>query len=168
MPGYHETLKVQRTPYRIYYICPPVESQEQIFKYSGASTVFPYFSAPEDSRADQNAPSEYPLTTKPPRDRISKLINGKTEYADVVELADTLDLGSSAAKHAGSSPVIRTKVVSFYYECWRLLHFIETILAIHHSFYFFLAKPKSVYYNGYTTISKQGDDYNVFYYCCSC
>ena len=89
MPGYHETLKVQRTPYRIYYICPPVESQEQIFKYSGASTVFPYFSAPEDSRADQNAPSEYPLTTKPPRDRISKLINGKAEYADVVELVAT-------------------------------------------------------------------------------
>ena len=29
--------------------------------------------------------------------------------ADVVELADTLDLGSSAARHAGSSPVIRTK-----------------------------------------------------------
>ena len=27
----------------------------------------------------------------------------------MVELADTLDLGSSAARHAGSTPVIRTK-----------------------------------------------------------
>ena len=29
-------------------------------------------------------------------------------YADVVELADTLDLGSSVARLAGSTPVIRT------------------------------------------------------------
>ena len=31
------------------------------------------------------------------------------KYADVVELADTYDLGSYVARHAGSSPVIRTK-----------------------------------------------------------
>ena len=31
------------------------------------------------------------------------------EYADVVELADTYDLGSYVVRHAGSSPVIRTK-----------------------------------------------------------
>ena len=31
-----------------------------------------------------------------------------TEYADVVELADTQDLGSCTARCAGSSPVIRT------------------------------------------------------------
>ncbi len=30
-------------------------------------------------------------------------------YAPVVELADTLDLGSSFARSAGSSPVRRTK-----------------------------------------------------------
>ena len=30
-------------------------------------------------------------------------------YADVVELADTYDLGSYVVRHAGSSPVIRTK-----------------------------------------------------------
>ena len=31
------------------------------------------------------------------------------EYAGVVELADTYDLGSYVVRHAGSSPVIRTK-----------------------------------------------------------
>ena len=30
------------------------------------------------------------------------------EEADVVKLVDTLDLGSSAARHGGSSPSIRT------------------------------------------------------------
>ena len=30
-------------------------------------------------------------------------------YADMVELADTLDLGSNAVRCAGSSPVIRTR-----------------------------------------------------------
>jgi hypothetical protein len=30
-------------------------------------------------------------------------------YADVAELADALDLGSSAERHGGSSPFIRTK-----------------------------------------------------------
>ena len=30
-------------------------------------------------------------------------------YADVAELVDALDLGSSAARHGGSSPFIRTK-----------------------------------------------------------
>ena len=33
--------------------------------------------------------------------------------ADVVKLVDTLDLGSSAERCAGSSPSIRTNVVSF-------------------------------------------------------
>ena len=37
----------------------------------------------------------------PPRVKIE-------EYADVVELADTYDLGSYVVRHAGSSPVIRT------------------------------------------------------------
>ena len=32
----------------------------------------------------------------------------KNEYAGVVKLADTLDLGSNAARCAGSSPVTRT------------------------------------------------------------
>ena len=29
--------------------------------------------------------------------------------ADVAELADALDLGSSAARHGGSNPLVRTK-----------------------------------------------------------
>jgi hypothetical protein len=29
-------------------------------------------------------------------------------YADVAKLADALDLGSSAARHVGSTPIIRT------------------------------------------------------------
>ena len=34
-----------------------------------------------------------------------------------MELADMLDLGSSASRHAGSTPVIRTKFSRwFYYE----------------------------------------------------
>ena len=35
-------------------------------------------------------------------------IRGTKEYAGVVELADTYDLGSYVVRHAGSSPVIRT------------------------------------------------------------
>ena len=31
-----------------------------------------------------------------------------THYADVAKLVDALDLGSSAARHGGSSPSIRT------------------------------------------------------------
>jgi hypothetical protein len=42
-PGYHETLKSQRTPYRIYYIDPRGESQEQIFKYNDTSRLFGSF-----------------------------------------------------------------------------------------------------------------------------
>ncbi len=34
-------------------------------------------------------------------------------FADVVKLVDTLDLGSSAERYAGSSPSIRTIMVSF-------------------------------------------------------
>ena len=45
----------------------------------------------------------------PPRIPLSVKIRGITEYADVVELADTYDLGSYVVRHAGSSPVIRTK-----------------------------------------------------------
>ncbi len=32
-----------------------------------------------------------------------------THYADVAKLVDALDLGSSAARHGGSSPSIRTQ-----------------------------------------------------------
>ena len=32
----------------------------------------------------------------------------KSAYADMVKLADTLDLGSNAVRCAGSNPVIRT------------------------------------------------------------
>ena len=35
-------------------------------------------------------------------------IRDVTEYAGVVELADTYDLGSYVERHAGSSPVART------------------------------------------------------------
>ena len=35
-------------------------------------------------------------------------IRGTKEYAGVVELADTYDLGSYVVRHAGSSPVART------------------------------------------------------------
>ncbi len=43
-----------------------------------------------------------------------------TQFADVVELADTLDLGSSAVRHAGSSPVIRTTSEQALYRLLRL------------------------------------------------
>lgn len=36
----------------------------------------------------------------------------KPEHADVVELVDTLDLGSSAARRGGSIPFIRTKKIA--------------------------------------------------------
>ena len=43
----------------------------------------------------------------PPRVKI----RGTKEYAGVVELADTYDLGSYVVRHAGSSPVARTTKV---------------------------------------------------------
>ncbi len=36
-------------------------------------------------------------------------MNRFLDSADMMELADMLDLGSSASRHAGSTPVIRTK-----------------------------------------------------------
>ena len=36
-------------------------------------------------------------------------------FADVVELVDTPDLGSGAERRGGSSPSIRTKVLTFSY-----------------------------------------------------
>jgi hypothetical protein len=33
--------------------------------------------------------------------------------ADMAKLADALDLGSSAARHVGSTPIIRTLTTSF-------------------------------------------------------
>lgn len=39
--------------------------------------------------------------------RIGDSISGPLDYADMAKLADALDLGSSGATHAGSSPVIR-------------------------------------------------------------
>jgi hypothetical protein len=38
------------------------------------------------------------------------------QYADVMELVDMLDLGSSASRRAGSIPVIRTRVKSRYHS----------------------------------------------------
>ncbi len=35
---------------------------------------------------------------------------GKRDLADVAELVDALDLGSSAERRGGSSPLIRTKL----------------------------------------------------------
>ena len=41
-------------------------------------------------------------------------IRGTKEYAGVVELADTYDLGSYVVRHAGSSPVARTKKMAVF------------------------------------------------------
>jgi hypothetical protein len=38
------------------------------------------------------------------------------QYADVMELVDMLDLGSSASRRAGSIPVIRTVIKSHSYS----------------------------------------------------
>ena len=46
----------------------------------------------------------------PPRVKI----RGTKEYAGVVELADTYDLGSYVVRHAGSSPVARTKKTAVF------------------------------------------------------
>ncbi len=55
---------------------------------------------------------QFALTRKHSHAKIAPIWLRKSEYADVVELADTLDLGSSAARHAGSSPVIRTIAIA--------------------------------------------------------
>lgn len=54
--------------------------------------------------------------------RIS-FIHEKIQYAGVVKLADTQDLGSCAARCAGSSPVTRTKGKSA--KCGFTLDFIK-------------------------------------------
>lgn len=46
------------------------------------------------------APPRVPSPSKNQRDFL---------FADMAKLADALDLGSSAARHAGSTPVTRTK-----------------------------------------------------------
>lgn len=52
--------------------------------------------------------------------------------ADVVELADTLDLGSNAVRCAGSSPVIRTKKASSIQ--WALFYtYIPSIKQVYNS-----------------------------------
>lgn len=47
--------------------------------------------------------------TKSRRRRESKKVTSRIK-ADVAKLVDALDLGSSAARHGGSSPSIRTKL----------------------------------------------------------
>jgi hypothetical protein len=56
---------------------------------------------PAGRRTRQSSASEINLT-------ISH-INNRNKYADVAKLVDALDLGSSAARHGGSSPSIRTE-----------------------------------------------------------
>ena len=67
----------------------------------------------------QNAPPRVPPRVK---------IRGAKEYAGVVELADTYDLGSYVARHAGSSPVARTK--SSVHNCLQVMNtrFLFSIL----------------------------------------
>lgn len=48
----------------------------------------------------RNAPPRIPPRVK---------IRGKSEYAGMAELADVLDLGSSAVRRVGSNPTTRTK-----------------------------------------------------------
>ena len=45
---------------------------------------------------------------------IGYVIYHSLSHADVVELVDTPDLGSGAARREGSSPFIRTKILSRY------------------------------------------------------
>ena len=44
----------------------------------------------------------------PPRIPLRVKIRGTKEYAGMAELADALDLGSSALQRVGSNPTIRT------------------------------------------------------------
>ena len=55
----------------------------------------------------------------PPRFPRRVKIRGTKEYAGVVELADTYDLGSYVVRHAGSSPVARTtnKTAVHFKDC---------------------------------------------------
>ncbi len=54
-----------------------------------------------------------------------RFIHEKIQYAGVVKLADTQDLGSCAARCAGSSPVTRTK--GKVTKCNFVLNFISLI-----------------------------------------
>ena len=64
----------------------------------------------------RNAPPRVPPRVK---------IRGTKEYAGVVELADTYDLGSYVVRHAGSSPVARTiSSVHNGFELWTLDFFV--------------------------------------------
>ena len=52
----------------------------------------------------------------------------KFNIADVVKLADTLDLGSNTERCAGSSPVIRTKFLAEVDSCYSYRSFSITII----------------------------------------
>lgn len=53
-------------------------------------------------------------------------------YADMVELADTQDLGSCAAMRAGSTPVIRTKNCTFVFNLFiEFVHVHQTRVFVH-------------------------------------
>ncbi len=49
-------------------------------------------------------------------------------FADVAKLADALDLGSSAARHVGSTPIIRTKEARFYTGFFLLSSYPNSLL----------------------------------------
>lgn len=65
-----------------------------------------------------------------------------TNYAGMVEMADTLDLGSNAARRAGSSPV--TSTIYGVYEV-RLICRLQTILMLKSGTTQVLLKPCKKY-----------------------
>lgn len=64
---------------------------------------------------------------QPPRVRI----RGTKEYAGVVELADTYDLGSYVVRHAGSSPVART-ICATAFAVARIVFYVRPIVVTLH------------------------------------
>ena len=55
---------------------------------------------------------------------IIHFINFALRFADVAKLVDALDLGSSAVRHGGSSPSIRTEPSCAYHANKRVFYLI--------------------------------------------
>ena len=106
----------QRTLYRIYFTCTPLECQEHLLKNG---SFCPIFYARRTKLPAGICGS--PLTTNTSRGRIAP-------FAGVVELADTLDLGSngqpcrfkSCRPYQKRSNFCLPKVTSFFYPSRRL------------------------------------------------
>ena len=66
-------------------------------------------------------------------------------YADMAELADALDLGSSVSRRAGSTPVIRSKIFDMMHKACKKGKML--VLPFLHALYMILTAPDKMFAN---------------------